>query len=160
MGHIDLADFFDCPRSRRQRQYETVRVVIKDKTTMEEAARRFDYTTATVYTLLRDVRAGRILLFPEVRLGPRGRRISENLWTMVADTLYRRFTRDLRRFEHHQAPTIFKRLINMPGQIFYKDGLFQLKIRKRACTPIIMGVQKLAQPFRIPWLNNCPFEIV
>jgi hypothetical protein len=33
------------------------------------------------------------------------------LWTMVADTLYRRFTSDLRRFSHQQAPTIFKRFI-------------------------------------------------
>lgn len=82
------------------------------------------------------------------------------LWTMIADTLYRRFTHDLRRFEHHQAPTIFKRFINMPGQIVYKNGLFQLKIRKRAYTPILMGVQKLAQPFNVPWLNNFPLEIV
>ncbi len=82
------------------------------------------------------------------------------LWTMVADTLYRRFTQDLRRFEHQLAPTIFKRFINMPGQIVYKNGELELKIRKRAYTPILMGVEKLAKPFNIPWLNNCPLKIV
>lgn len=82
------------------------------------------------------------------------------LWTMVADTIYRCFARDLRRFEHHQAPSIFKRFINMPGRVVYKDGMFQIKIRKRSHTPILMGIKKLAQPFRVPWLNNCPLKIV
>ena len=82
------------------------------------------------------------------------------LWTMIADTLYRRFARDLRRFEHQHAPSIFKRFINMPGRVIYKDGVFQIKIRKRAHTPILMGVQKLAHPFRVPWLNDFPLEIV
>jgi transposase len=82
------------------------------------------------------------------------------LWTMVADTLYRRFARDLRRFENQQAPSIFKRFISMPGRVVYKDGMFQIKIRKRSHTPILMGMKKLAQPFRVPWLNNRPLEIV
>ena len=82
------------------------------------------------------------------------------LWTMIADTLYRRFARDLRRFEHLHAPSIFKRFINMPGRVVYKDGLFQVKIRKRSHTPILMGVQKLAHPFPVPWLNNLPLEII
>lgn len=81
------------------------------------------------------------------------------LWTMVADTLYRRFTRDLRRFEHQQAPSIFKRFISMPGRVVYKDGMFEIKIRKRSHTPILMGMKKLAQPFHVPWLNNCPLKI-
>ena|SRR3989304_7660183 len=82
------------------------------------------------------------------------------LWTVVADTLYRRFTRDLRQFEHQQAPSIFKRFINMPGQVVYKDNIFEIKIRKRFYTPILMGMKKLAQPFRVPWLDNCPLKIV
>jgi len=82
------------------------------------------------------------------------------LWTMIADTLYRRFARDLRRFEHQHAPSIFKRFINMPGSVIYKDGVVQIKVRKRAHTPILMGVQKLAHPFHVPWLNNLPIEIV
>lgn len=81
------------------------------------------------------------------------------LWTMVADTIYRRFARDLRRFEHHEAPSIFKRFINMPGKIIYKDGMFEIKIRKRSHTPILMGIKKLSQPFCVPWLNNCLLKI-
>jgi transposase len=82
------------------------------------------------------------------------------LWTMVADTLYRRFSRDLKRFEHHHAPSIFKRFINMPGKVVYKNGKFQIQIRKRAFTPVLMGVNKLSKPFSVPWLNNLPMEII
>ena len=81
------------------------------------------------------------------------------LWTMVADTIYRRFASDLRRFEHQQAPSIFKRFISIPGRVIYKDGMFEIKIRKRSHTPILMGMKKLAQPFHVPWLNNCLLKI-
>ena len=81
------------------------------------------------------------------------------LWTMVADTIYRRFASDLRRFENHQAPSIFKRFINIPGKVSYKDGVFEIKLRKRSHTPILMGVKKLTQPIFVPWLNNCPLRI-
>jgi len=81
------------------------------------------------------------------------------LWTMVADTIYRRFASDLRRFEHYQAPSIFKRFISMPGRVIYKDGMFEIKIRKRSHTPILLGVKKLAKPFVVPWLNNCLLKI-
>ncbi len=36
---------------------------------------------------------------------------------------------------------------------------FVIKIRKRAHTPILLGVDKLTEPFEIPWLNNLPLEI-
>ncbi|MHB8276854.1 MAG: transposase [Candidatus Humimicrobiaceae bacterium] len=81
------------------------------------------------------------------------------LWTMVADTIYRRFASDLRRFENHQAPSIFKRFTSMPGRVIYKNGMFEIKIRKRSHTPILMGMKKLSQPFHVPWLNNCLLKI-
>ena len=43
------------------------------------------------------------------------------IWTMIADTLYHAFARDLRRFEKTLSPSIFKKFINMPGKISY-DG--------------------------------------
>ena len=59
------------------------------------------------------------------------------LWTMIADTLYHIFARDLRRFEKNLAPTIFKKFINFPGKVIYDGENFQVKIRKRAHTPIL-----------------------
>jgi hypothetical protein len=82
------------------------------------------------------------------------------LWTMIADTLYQRLAQDLRRFEKKRAPTIFKKFINMPGKVIYDGNKFQIKIRKRAFTPILKGVEKLQNSFKVPWLNNLPMEII
>jgi len=82
------------------------------------------------------------------------------LWTVIADTLYHVFANDLRRFEDNLAPTIFKKFINMPGRVIYDGERFEIKIRKRAHTPILKGVEKLDGPFRVPWLNNQTVEII
>jgi len=82
------------------------------------------------------------------------------LWTMIADTLYRRFAQDLRRFEKHQAPSIFKKFINMPGRVVYDGKKFTIKIRKRAYTPVLLGVEKLTKPFKVPWLDGKTVEIM
>ena len=82
------------------------------------------------------------------------------LWTMIADTLYHLFSKDLRRFEKSLAPTIFKKFINMPGRVVYDGKRFYVKIRKRSYTPILKGVEKLSRPIKVPWLNNSTIEIV
>jgi len=76
------------------------------------------------------------------------------LWTLIADTLYHRFSQDLPRFEHKRANTLFRQFINMPGRIIYDGSEFVVKIRKRAHTPILMGIQRLADGISVPWLNG------
>lgn len=76
------------------------------------------------------------------------------LWTIVADTFYHRFAQDLPRFERERANSIFRRFIDMPGQIVYNGKEFIIKIRKRAHTPILLGVKKLQESFAVPWLDN------
>lgn len=82
------------------------------------------------------------------------------LWTMIADTLYGNFAADLRRFEDCAAPTLFKRFVNMPGKVVFDGSNFQIKIRKRSHTPVLMGVEKLKHPVQVPWLENRKIEIV
>lgn len=82
------------------------------------------------------------------------------LWTMVADTLYHIFANDLRRFEKSLSPTLFKKFIDMPGKVVYDGKTFQVQIRKRSHTPILMDVEKLQKPFAVPWLNNKEMQIV
>ena len=82
------------------------------------------------------------------------------VWTVIADTLYHRFAQDLRRFEKHQAPQIFRNFIDMPGRVVYDGNRFMIKIRTRAHTPILREVEKLQTSFRIPWLENTPMEII
>jgi len=81
-------------------------------------------------------------------------------WTTVADTLYHIFAQDLRRFESHLAPSIFRKFINIPGRVIYDGEKFLIKIRKRAHTPILKEVKILTKSFCVPWLNNKPVEIV
>jgi len=82
------------------------------------------------------------------------------LWTLIADTLYHRFAQDLRRFEKNIAPTIFRKFIDMPGRVVYDGNKFSIKIRKRAHTPILKEVEKLQNPFQVPWLSGKTVEIV
>lgn len=82
------------------------------------------------------------------------------LWTVIADTLYHIFARDLRRFESSGTQKVFKQFIDMPGQIDYDGKTFTVRIRKRATTPILMGVEKLSKEIEIPWLGYKPLKIV
>ncbi len=82
------------------------------------------------------------------------------LWTIIADSLYHLFARDLRRFENSLAPRIFKSFIDMPGIVHYDGERFNIRIRKRATTPILLGVKKLKQDILVPWLANKPVRII
>ncbi len=82
------------------------------------------------------------------------------LWTLIADTLYRLFARDLRRFERELAPTLFRKFIDMPGKVVYDGNSFLVKIRKRAHTPILKEVEKLNKPISVPWLDNKSLRII
>lgn len=81
------------------------------------------------------------------------------VWTLIADTLYHAFAHDLRRFENQLAPSIFRKFINMPGKIHYDGQDFTLKIRKRSCTPVLLGVEKLREPIVVPWWGNRKLKI-
>ena len=82
------------------------------------------------------------------------------LWTVIADTLYHRFAQDLRRFENVLAPQLFRKFIDMPGRVIYDENNFQIKIRKRAHTPVLKEVEKLQKPIPIPWLDGKTIEII
>lgn len=82
------------------------------------------------------------------------------LWTIIADTLYHQFAKDLRGFDKCRAQTIFNRFVNIPGRIEYDGKGFTVKIRKRATTPILLGVKKLNREIQVPWLRNKPLRII
>jgi len=82
------------------------------------------------------------------------------LYTVIADTIYQLFAKDLKRFERCRAKTIFKSFINTPGQIEYDGNKFTVKIRKRATTPLLLGVEKLNKEIVVPWLANKPLRII
>jgi transposase len=82
------------------------------------------------------------------------------LLSMMASFLYRQLAKDLPRFEDKLAPEIFRRFIDMPGNIRFDGKTFEVRIRKRAHTPILLGLEKLQKPITIPWLQDKQLKIV
>lgn len=63
--------YFLHPIRPAQRQYEALRAYLVEGVPAKEAAPRFGYSTATLYTLCRELRAGRIDFFPPTAPGPK-----------------------------------------------------------------------------------------
>jgi transposase len=73
----DLKAFFNPPASPRQRPYEAIRAVVVERLSVEQAAQRFGYAVTTLYSLLRDLKAGTLDLFPPPVRGPAERHTPE-----------------------------------------------------------------------------------
>ena len=71
MGARLGAERFTAPTEPNQRRYEALRAYYVEGASAAEVAGRFGYTRATVETLVRDDRAGRLQLFASSRPGPR-----------------------------------------------------------------------------------------
>ena len=71
---VDLDDYFQRPASPRQKQYEAIRAIAIDGESIEDAAKRYGYKASTVYSMLRDAKAGKIELFPTIKKGPKKKR--------------------------------------------------------------------------------------
>ncbi len=65
------ADFFLQPQSAPQRQYEALRAYLVEGLPAAQAAARFGFSTATLYSLCRDWRAGRLHFFAPTKPGPK-----------------------------------------------------------------------------------------
>lgn len=85
---FDLPDYFNNPTTQRQKQYEAVRAIVLEKQSVESVAERFGYKSSTVYSLLRDAKAGKIELFPIVQKGPQGKRTPSDVQDKII--IYRR----------------------------------------------------------------------
>ena len=81
------------------------------------------------------------------------------LLSVVGSFLYYRLAQDLPRFEKSLAPDIFRRFIDMPGRVRFDGHNFELQIRKRAHTPILLGVRQLQDAIEVPWLDGRRIQI-
>jgi len=76
---FDLMYYFNNPVSPRQKQYEAVRAIVLENVSVDEVAKKYGYKTSTMYSLLRDAKAGRIFLFPSITKGPKKRQTSSDV---------------------------------------------------------------------------------
>ncbi|RLJ03194.1 MAG: hypothetical protein DRP14_05200, partial [Candidatus Aenigmatarchaeota archaeon] len=82
---VDLVDYFKNPVSHRQKQYEAIRAIAIGGEPIEDAAKRYGYKAGTVYSLLRDARAGKIELFPAVKKGPQQKRTNPDVCDKIIE---------------------------------------------------------------------------
>ena len=110
---MDIESYFLDPSSKRQKQYEALRAFAVEKLPAEEVAEKYGYQTSTIYTMIRDVKAGKLELFPSVEKGPRQRRTSADHQKQILDL----------RKQNHSIHDIWDELLKL--EIMYR--LKQLK---------------------------------
>lgn len=81
---MDLSTLFSNPITPAQRQYEAVRAIIVDGLAIEVVAKKFSYSVNTLYSLMRDIRSGKIELFPSRGLrGPKQRHTPDYICSLI-----------------------------------------------------------------------------
>ncbi len=78
-----MAHYFNNPTTQKQKQYEVVRALVLEKQSVDVVAKRFGYKISTIYSLIRDAKAGKIELFPVVRKGPQQKRTPSDIQNKI-----------------------------------------------------------------------------
>ena len=74
--------------------------------------------------------------------------------TMVADTLYKMFARDLRRFEDCSPYNIFSKFVSTRGCVVVKGNDVIVNMGKRAHTPVLKSNEMFRRSWKVPWFGN------
>jgi hypothetical protein len=71
----NIKHFFVYPTTPLQKQYEAIQAIVMDKQPTQSVAKNFGYSVNTLYSIMRDVRSGKLCLFPQASpSGPKQRR--------------------------------------------------------------------------------------
>ena len=124
---IDLFDYFTNPATQRQKQYEAVRAVIIENQSIEGVAKKFNYKNSTIYSLVRDAKAGKIELFPSVPKGPKQKRTSTIIQNKIID--YRREGLSTLDIQERLWSEKIRISINTIDRILKNSGFRKLKRR-------------------------------
>lgn len=119
------AERFTAPDEPNQRRYEALRAYFVEELSAEAVGERFGYTRATVETLVREFRAGRLSLFASSRPGPRAQPKKDRARTLALGL--RREGRSLREIEralHAEGVPLSKTAI---WELASEEGLGRLE---------------------------------
>ena len=78
-----LKKFFIKSKIPKQRQYEALRSLAMDKSTSDAVAKKCGYSVSTLYSLVRDFKAGKLTFFPLEKHGPTKRQTPEHVRQLV-----------------------------------------------------------------------------
>lgn len=76
------------------------------------------------------------------------------LMTMVADTLYKLLSQDLKGFEECTSEGLFAKFINTPSKVVVEGDVVTVKMKKRAHTPILMANDIFQESWEVPWWGD------
>jgi len=79
------AEYFTQPSEPPQRRYEALRAYLVEGVSAQEAGSRYGYSAASVYQMVRELRAGRVEFFRSSKPGPKGPRKAGAVRTRVLE---------------------------------------------------------------------------
>jgi transposase len=156
--HRPGSDYFLSPASPSQRQYEALRAYLVEGQSAEDAARRFGYTTATLYSLCRELRAGRLRFFHPVKPGPKEAPKKEAARKRVIELRKRNYSvYDIRDILRSEGLSLSHVLIS---QILKEEGFAKLPRRADDERPLRPrpDVAEIADVRELDWRKFATFE--
>src|SRR3990167_8425081 len=148
-------------KTTRHRQYEAIRSVLVDNASVAFAARQFGYSTMTLYSLVRDYKAGKIIFFPKAKRGPKERQTPDKTQKLVIQ--YRKENLSIGDIKTHMAKQGYQSSTSTIARIL-KDAHFS-KLPRRAAserevTSKNQTISLRAQPLNFnelkPFRVDCP----
>lgn len=133
------AEFFRRPLIPAQRQYEALRAYLLEGLSATEVAEKFGYTSATLYSLCRDFRLGRLALFLPQKPGPKGAPKQDAARERVLQLRQQNYSvYDIQQVLSSEGLTLSHTVIH---QILRKEGLARLPRRRDEERPVVIQPQ-------------------
>lgn len=80
----NLRLFFSQPETAAQRQYEAIRAIVMDELSVEDVSKKFTYSVHTLRSIMRDIKVGKLELFPSRGLkGPKERQTPDYMRSLI-----------------------------------------------------------------------------
>jgi len=149
-----MAGYFKKPASPKQKQYEAIRAIVIDGKPIEVAAKRYGYKAGTIYSLLRDARAGKIELFPAVKKGPRQKRTNPEIQDKIIE--YRKMRLSTPDIQNRLAEETI-RISSRTVERILKDAGFR-KLRRRTNKELGKTIKNKIIPERSEHLDFSELE--
>ncbi len=152
------SELFLTPSCARQRQYEALRAYLVEGLQAAEAAARFGYSSATLYSLCRDLRAGRLQFFQPVTPGPKTAPKRDAIRERVIELRKLNYSiYDVQKILRQDNVAASHALIN---RILHEEGFARLPRRSAGERPLLVrpDVAEVADVRRLNWNKFAQFE--
>lgn len=80
---IDPIDYFKHPKNPKHKKYEALRAYYIESISQEEAAKRVGYSIYTLQSIISDFQTGKLDFFPQQKMGPKRRQISDYVYDKI-----------------------------------------------------------------------------